>query len=122
MTSRCQPLDPRADLEVRVLLRLSILFGAYRLLVPLRYGHISPLMAPAKAMQERGHETIFFSVVGREHTITERSMGLVPYDFEEYSEGALTGIFDKIGRLKGVMPSHKMKWTNRASHGKGKIL
>jgi hypothetical protein len=62
------------------------------------------------------------SVVGREHTITERSMVFVPYGFGEYSEGALTGVFDKIGRLKCVMPSHKMKWTNRASHGKGEIL
>jgi zeaxanthin glucosyltransferase len=79
-------------------------------------------MTPAKAMQERAHETIFFSVVGREHTITERSMGFVPYGSEEYSAESLTGIFEKIGRLKGVMPSHKMKWPNRASHGKGEIL
>jgi hypothetical protein len=48
-------------------------------------------MAPAKAMQERGHETIFFGVVGCEHTITERSMGFVPYDVEEYSARSLTG-------------------------------
>jgi hypothetical protein len=35
-------------------------------------------MAPAMAMQERGRETIFFSVVGREHTITERTWASFP--------------------------------------------
>jgi MGT family glycosyltransferase len=59
-------------------------------------------MALAKAMQERGHEIVFFNVVDRQRTITERGLGFVPYGLEEYPAGSLAGIFEKIGRLKGV--------------------
>ena len=59
-------------------------------------------MALAKAMQERGHETIFFNVLDRERTITGLGLGFVPYGFEEYPAGSLAGIYEKIGRLKGV--------------------
>ena len=82
-------------------------------------GHISPSIAPAKAMQERGRETIFFSVVGREHTITERSMGFVSYGFGEYPARSLTEILERIGRLKGVMPSHKVN--GRTEHRMAKV-
>ena len=46
-------------------------------------GHLNPLMALEKAMQERGRETVFFNVVDRERVITERDLGFVPYGFEE---------------------------------------
>jgi hypothetical protein len=70
-------------------------------------------------MQERGRGTNFFGVVDRERTIAERSVGLVPYGFEEYPAGSLTGINDKLGGLKGVMPPHKVN--GRTEHRMAKV-
>lgn len=65
-------------------------------------GHINPCMALAKAMQQRGHEAIFFNVIDRERIITERGFEFVPYGLVEYPIGSLAEIFEKIGKLKGA--------------------
>lgn len=65
-------------------------------------GHINPSMALAKAMQQRGHEVIFFNVIDRERTILERGLKFVPYGLAEYPLGSLAEIYEKMGKLKGI--------------------
>jgi hypothetical protein len=108
--------NPFANLEDRALLRLEYIFGTYRLLVPLRYGTYQTLNGTGEG--DAGAR-VLFSVVDRERTITERSLGFVPYGFEECPAGSLTGIIEKSGRLKGVMPSHQVN--GRTEHRMAKV-
>lgn len=65
-------------------------------------GHLNPTMALAKALQDRGHEPVFFNMIDNARKITELGLDFVPYGLTEYPEGALKLIFEKIGKLKGI--------------------
>jgi hypothetical protein len=78
-----------ANLEDRALLRLEDILAHKGFFSLPAARHLNPSMALAKAMQERGHETIVFNVADRERAITERGLGSFSMALKRIRQGSL---------------------------------
>ncbi|QNI31757.1 glycosyl transferase [Alloacidobacterium dinghuense] len=65
-------------------------------------GHLNPSLAFGRALRERGHTVTFFNLADTRQAIEESGLRFVPFALEEYPEGSLTQVFERIGRLQGA--------------------
>jgi zeaxanthin glucosyltransferase len=64
-------------------------------------GHIFPSLALARALEQHGHQTIFFNLPDTEGAIEAAGIHFVPYATQEYPLGSLKEIMEKIAALSG---------------------
>jgi hypothetical protein len=76
-------------LEDRALLRLEDFLAHMGFFSLPAARHLNPSMVLAKAMQERGHETMVFNVAHRERATTERDLGSFPVALKSIRQGSL---------------------------------
>lgn len=64
-------------------------------------GHINPSLALAKALQQRGHEPVFFNLPDIEATVTKAGILFVTYGEQAYPAGSLASTMQKSAELSG---------------------
>ncbi len=65
-------------------------------------GHLNPSITLARALQETGHEPIFFNLLDTAHAISSAGIRFIRFGEAEYPRGALKTIFQKTGELSGT--------------------
>jgi zeaxanthin glucosyltransferase len=64
-------------------------------------GHLNPSIVLARALQQQGHEVVFFNILDTSQAISSAGMRLVPFAEAEYPVGALKPTMKKIAELSG---------------------
>jgi len=64
-------------------------------------GHLNPSIALARALQQQGHEPVFFNVLDTREAIKSAGLRFVPFAEAEFPAGALKPIIQKIAELSG---------------------
>jgi zeaxanthin glucosyltransferase len=64
-------------------------------------GHLNPSIVLARALEQQGHEAVFFNIPDTGHAITSAGLRLVPFAEAEYPIGALKPTMQKIAELSG---------------------
>jgi zeaxanthin glucosyltransferase len=64
-------------------------------------GHLNPSMVLARALQQQGHEVVFFNTLDTSHALASAGLRLVSFAEVEYPVGALQAATQKIGELSG---------------------
>jgi zeaxanthin glucosyltransferase len=65
-------------------------------------GHLNPLTALGRRLQQRGHEVIVFQIADAEPLIRESGLDFVQIGQKEFPEGALRKHVQKLSRLSGL--------------------
>ena len=64
-------------------------------------GHLNPSIVLARALQQQGHEVVFFNILDTREAIISAGLHLVPFAEAEYPVGALKPTMKKIAALSG---------------------
>lgn len=64
-------------------------------------GHLHPMTALGRKMQERGHEVIFFGLPDAARVVQSAGLDFVPFGEEEYPVGATPAMYAHLAGLKG---------------------
>jgi zeaxanthin glucosyltransferase len=64
-------------------------------------GHLNPSIALARALEQKGHEVVFFNVLDTIEAISSSSLRFVPFAQAEYPTGALKPSMTKMAELSG---------------------
>jgi MGT family glycosyltransferase len=65
-------------------------------------GHINPMTALARTLQQRGHEVVIFGIADTEERIRAAGVEFCKIGAEDYPPGTLRRLDDELGRLKGL--------------------
>jgi zeaxanthin glucosyltransferase len=65
-------------------------------------GHLNPMTALARSLQQRGHEVVVFGVADTEARVRAAGIDFHQIGTEDYPLGALQELDDQLSRLKGL--------------------
>jgi MGT family glycosyltransferase len=64
-------------------------------------GHLNPSIVLGRALEQQGHEVVFFNILDTNDAIISAGLRLVPFAETEYPVGALRPLMQKTGELSG---------------------
>ncbi len=65
-------------------------------------GHLYPMTALARRLEERGHEVVFFGIADTEEKVRAAGMEFVQIGAADYPRGTLAALDKRLGELKGL--------------------
>src|SRR5580698_7181475 len=65
-------------------------------------GHINPMTALARTLQQRGHQVVIFGIADTEARIRAAGVEFHQIGAEDYPPGTLRALDEKLGELKGL--------------------
>lgn len=65
-------------------------------------GHLYPMTALARRLEERGHEVVFFGIADTEEKVHAAGMKFVQIGARDYPKGTLAALDKRLGELKGL--------------------
>ncbi len=65
-------------------------------------GHLYPMTALARRLEERGHEVVFFGIADTEEKVHAAGMEFVQIGARDYPKGTLAALDKRLGEMKGL--------------------
>src|SRR5207253_3052109 len=65
-------------------------------------GHINPMTALARALQQSGHEVVIYGIADCEARVRAAGVEFCPIGGEDYPPGTLRKLDERLGELKGL--------------------
>jgi zeaxanthin glucosyltransferase len=79
-------------------------------------GHLNPITALGRQLQQRGHEVTVFQIIDLEPVIRAAGLNFVPIGQREFPKGTLQRLDRRLGRLRGLLglyyTSHRIRATS----------
>jgi zeaxanthin glucosyltransferase len=68
-------------------------------------GHLNPLSCLGQALQENGHQVIFFQNLDHEEAVRRTGVGFVPVGEESFPLGKMAELYARLGCRRSSTPS-----------------
>jgi zeaxanthin glucosyltransferase len=65
-------------------------------------GHLNPMIALARRMNQRGHEAVFFGVPDVESAVRAAGVTFIPYGEKKFPIGSIPDLYAPLAKLRGV--------------------
>lgn len=65
-------------------------------------GHLNPLSCLGRALQDAGHQVIFFQNLDHEEAVRQTGLGFVPVGEETFPRGRMASFYARLGELQGM--------------------
>lgn len=73
----------------------------FGLLCPATIGHLNPMIALGRELQQRGHQVTLFSILDTQHRVEQSGLNFWPLGQTDYPLGISTELKTKLGQLHG---------------------